>query len=344
MDKTHLTLFLTHRSKFHQEAALAAAPDTLEIIMRRDPTCAEVLALLPDVEFLITERSGTIDAEMIAAAPKLRLIQRLGSLTYDIDLDATQAAGIAVCAVPVHGVIMVAEHLMLQTLALLKRLRRAEQIALEADDWGVSKRTDENTFAYNWSDLRGVEGLRDKTVGIIGFGEIGAEMAQRLHPFRPARILYYKRHRLPPHAEADLALTYVESAALYAESDVLVMLLPYASATDHMIDAAVFEQMKPSACVISCGSGSVIDEVALADALRQGKVAGAALDTFEWEPLRPENPLLALARDRSTNVLLTPHVAAGTPPEEHAAPPDRADDYANLLHVLRGEPLEYRVA
>jgi len=343
MAKRHPTLFLTHRSKFHQEAALAAAPSELEIIMRREPTRDEILASLPDVEFLITERSGSIAAEMIAAAPKLRLIQRLGSLTHDIDLDAARGAGIPVCAVPVHGVIMVAEHLMMQTLVLLKRLRRAEQIALEANDWGVSKRTDENTFAYNWSDLRGVEGLRGKTVGIIGFGEIGAEMTRRLHPFRPARILYYKRHRLPPHAEADLALTYVEPAALYAESDVLVMLLPYASATDGMIDAAVFEQMKPSACVISCGSGSVIDEAALADAIRRGTLAGAALDTFEWEPLRPENPLLALARDRSANVLLTPHVAAGTPPEEDEAPPDRAEDYANLLYVLRGEPLEYRV-
>lgn len=343
MGETHLTLFLTHRSKFHQEAALAAAPDELEINIRRDPARDEVLALLPDVEFLITERSGTIDAEMIAAASKLRLIQRLGSLTYDIDLDAARAADIPVCAVPVHGAIMVAEHLMMQTLVLLKHLRRAEQIALEAGDWGVSKRTDENTFAYNWSGMRGVQGLRDKTVGIIGFGEIGAEMARRLHPFRPARILYYKRHQLPPHAEADLALTYVEPADLYAESDVLVMLLPYASATDSMIDATVFQQMKPSACLVSCGSGSVIDEAALADAIRQGKLAGAALDTFEWEPLRPDNPLLALARDRSANVLLTPHVAAGTPSEEEDGSSDRMDDYANLLHVLHEEPLEYRV-
>jgi phosphoglycerate dehydrogenase-like enzyme len=121
------------------------------------------------------------------------------------------------------------------------------------------------------------------------------------------------------------------------------MLLPYASATDSMIDATVFQQMKPSACLVSCGSGSVIDEAALADAIRQGKLAGAALDTFEWEPLRPDNPLLALARDRSANVLLTPHVAAGTPSEEEDGSSDRMDDYANLLHVLHEEPLEYRV-
>jgi phosphoglycerate dehydrogenase-like enzyme len=343
MDKRHTTLFLTHRSKFHQQAALDVAPAELEVVMQRDPARDDILATLANAEFLITERSGVIDAEMISAASKLRLIQRLGSLTYDIDLEAAQAAGIPVCAVPVHSVIMVAEHMMLQILALLKRLRQAEEIALEAGDWGVSRRTDENTFAYNWSGLRGVESLRDKTVGIIGFGEIGAELARRLLPFRPSRILYYKRSRLPSHAEADMALTYVKPATLYAESDVLVMLLPYASATDGLIDATVFEQMKSSACVVSCGSGSVIDEAALADAIRSGKIAGAALDTFEWEPLRPENPLLALAHDRKANVLLTPHVAAGTPPLEEETPPDRAEDYANLLHVLRGEPLEYRV-
>ncbi|MGC9397934.1 MAG: 2-hydroxyacid dehydrogenase [Anaerolineae bacterium] len=337
------TLFLTHRSAFHQRAALESAPPELEITLLRDPDRREVLALLPEMEFLISERSGVVDAEMIAAAPHLRLIQRLGSLTYDIDLEAARAAGVPVCAVPVHGAIMVAEHLVMQMLALLKRLHHAERIALEAGDWGVSRRTDENTFAYNWSGLRGIAGLQGKTVGVLGFGEIGAELARRLRPFRPAQVLYYKRHRLPSHAEAELDIVYCEPPALYAESDILAMLLPYTPATDELIDASVFEQMRPSAYLVSCGSGSVIDEAALAEAIRSGQIAGAALDTFEWEPLRPDNPLLSLARERESNILLTPHVAAGSPAEGETKSSRRAEDYANLIRVLRGEPLRHRV-
>jgi lactate dehydrogenase-like 2-hydroxyacid dehydrogenase len=101
--------------------------------------------------------------------------------------------------------------------------------------------------------------------------------------------------------------------------------------------------MKAGACLVSCGSGSVIDEAALAGAIRDGRLSGAALDTFEWEPIRSDNPLLPLARDPEMNVLLTPHTAAGSSADADSDR-TRKGDYTNLVRVLNGEPPLHRVA
>ncbi|MCB0026097.1 MAG: hypothetical protein KDD91_23860, partial [Caldilinea sp.] len=170
----HKTLFLTQRGLQHQQWALEGAPPDLELIMRRGAGREEVLALLADAEFLITERTGVVDAEMIAAAPNLRLIQRLGRQTWDIDLAAAQRAGVPVCYLPNDGCIMVAEQMMLQMLGTLKRLREGMAVTAEGADWGIeTKRGDEDTFAYNWSRRTGIGRLTGATVGILGFGEIG---------------------------------------------------------------------------------------------------------------------------------------------------------------------------
>jgi lactate dehydrogenase-like 2-hydroxyacid dehydrogenase len=339
----HSVLFTTDRGERHQQAALAAAPPELEITMLRRPARAEMLALMPAAEFLISERAGMVDAGMIAVAKRLRLIQRLGSLAHDIDLSAAEAAGITVSAWPVRNCVMVAEHMVMQALTLIKRAQASAAVARTAGDWGIpSRRTDEDTFAYDWSGRAGIDALYEKTVGILGFGEIGAELARRLHCFGPGRILYHKRNRLPRGAEAELQVAFATLDELAVDSEVLCNLLPYARETDRLVDAGFLARLRPGAYLISCGSGSVIDESALAEALRAGRLAGAALDTFEWEPIRADNPLLPLARDPEANVLLTPHVAAGS----GRLPPDfqpRREDYANVLRALHGEPILYRI-
>ncbi|MDJ0752699.1 MAG: NAD(P)-dependent oxidoreductase [Ardenticatenaceae bacterium] len=334
-------VFTTERGTRHQEDALKAAPDELSVNMLRQPDRDALKAALSDTIYFISERTGLIDAELIEAAPQLKLIQRLGSLTHDIDLKAARAAGVAVCYWPVDSVIRVAEHLILQMLVLAKKLREVEAVALAADSkWGDSRRTDEDTFAYNWSGRSGVKQLWQQKVGIMGFGEIGAEVAQRLRGWE-CQILYHKRRRLPSRMESNLRLTYVSAETLYAESDYLINLLPYFPSTDHLLNADVFTQMKDGAFVVSCGSGSTIDEAALAEAIEGGKLSGAALDTFEWEPLRRENPLLALAK-KGYNVLLTPHTAAGTVDEADVTH-SRQQDYTNIMNHLAQRPLRYQV-
>lgn len=339
---TYPTLFITERGLRHQQDALNAAPAELAVTMLRRPTREELWPHLAATVFWISERTGTIDAEMIQAASQLKMILRLGSLTYDIDLDAARAAGVVIAAWPQRGVIMVAEHLVMQMLALRKQLRQVEAITLAAGDWGLSRRTDEDTFAYNWSGRQDIGGLWRSTIGILGFGEIGAELARRLRGWG-CRVLYHRRRRLPAWQEGELGIEYVTQETLFAQSDFLVNLLPYFSQTNLSLGATQFAAMKPGACLVSCGSGSVLDEAALADAVRAGRLAGVALDTFEWEPIKPDNPLRLLAAEGPRwNVLLTPHTAAGAPPA--GVIPSRANDYEPILRFLRGEPTAYRLA
>ncbi len=304
--------------------------------MLQNPDRATVLAEIADTQFLISERAGIVDGDLIEAGQRLSLIQRLGSQTFDIDIAAAAAQGVAVCYWPLPGAIAVAEHMLWQMLALTRHAHEVETVALAAGDWGVPRRTDANIFAVNWSRRTSPVTLWQRTVGILGFGEIGVEVARRLRGFG-CPILYHKRNRLPTHVEAELGLRYVDLPSILAESDVLCSLLPYFAETDHLLNHKAFAQMKPGAYFVHCGSGSVIDEAALAVSLQSGHLAGAALDTFEWEPLTSDNPLLPLAADPQANVILTPHTAAVSDRR------GRALEYTNLRAMMAGLPLRYRL-
>jgi phosphoglycerate dehydrogenase-like enzyme len=336
----HNTLFLTQRGLQHQQWALEGAPPELELIMRRGAGREELLALLANAEFLITERTGVIDAGMIAAAPKLRLIQRLGRQTWDIDLDAARQAGVPVCTWPINGCVMVAEQMLLQMLGLLKRLREGMSVTAAGADWGVeTKRGDEDTFAYNWSRRGGIGKLTGATVGILGFGEIGLELVEQLQGFH-CTVLYHKRTRLPVAVEAQLRLEYATPDAIAERSDIVCSLLPY-QGPQAPIDAAYFARMKPGGLFVHCGSGATVDEAAMLAALRSGHLAGAALDTYTYEPLRAGDPLVDAVQDPALNLILTPHTAAGG---VTAGGHGRVQDYDNILALLAGRALRYRIA
>lgn len=337
----HRTLFITERGAQHQQWAIQGAPSELDIIMRRAPSRADVMGLLPEAEFLISERSGVIDAEMIAAGKKLRLIQRLGIQTWDIDVEAARRAGIPVCYLPIQTCALVAEHVVLQILGLVKRVRELMAVSESADDGGLPPhRCDEDHFAYNWSRRENIGGLMGKTVGILGFGEIGVELATRLKGF-DCTVLYQKRKRLPLAAEAQLNLSYAASREEIAtHSDVVVALLPLGPETEQSLNAQFFGRMKPGALFIQSGGSGTVDEEALAEALRSGHLGGAAVDGFTWEPVPPNNALLPLARDPLRNLLLTPHVAAGAVPGTGKL---RAGDYVNIAALLAGRELRYQV-
>ena len=336
----HKTLFLTQRGLQHQQWALEGAPPELELIMRRGASREEVFALLADAEFLITERTGVIDAEMIAVASKLRLIQRLGRQTWDLDLDAARQAGVPVCTWPINGCVMVAEQMMLQMLGLLKRVREGMAVTVTAADYGIeTQRGDEDHFAYNWSQRGGIGKLTGSTVGILGFGEIGLELAEQLRGFH-CTVLYHKRTRLPAAVEEQLGIEFALPDAIAERSDIVCSLLPYQGPKEP-IDAAYFARMKAGSCFVHCGSGATVDEAAMLAALRSGHLAGAALDTYTYEPLRPEDPLVAAVQDPALNLILTPHTAAGG---VTASGRGRTEDYDNILALLAGRVLRYRIA
>jgi phosphoglycerate dehydrogenase-like enzyme len=340
MDK-HPTLFITHRGLYHQKSALEAAPPELDIELVRTPSKEQTISLVAGKEFIITERSGTIDAEVIHAGKELRLIQRLGSQTQDIDLEAAKAAGILVCYLPIRTCIMVAEHMVMQLLSVSKRLPELMQVALSAEDFGHEPtRCDEDTFAYNWSGREDLRGLWQSTVGILGMGEIGFELARRLQGFG-CKVLYNKRNPLPTHTQRELKVAYASRDELVSSSDFVCNLLPFFKETEQSLDRDFFAKMKPGACFVSAGGSGVINEKDLAVALDSGHLFGAAVDNFTWEPMQKNCPLLEPARKPHANVILTPHVAAGTVPS--SARDLRAEDYLNILRVLRGEEPAYRL-
>lgn len=330
-------LMLTDRGRKHQRHAAKAAPSVLELTMLRRPAPEHLRAALAETEIIISERNQAVTAEMIAAASRLRYILRLGSLVHDIDLAAARRAGVRVSAQPVRDSILAAEHVFMMSLALLKRLGRSLRAIVEFTPRAPVKKTNEDTFAYNWMGYRDLQPLQGQKVAILGMGEIGVELVRRMTPFHPGALWYHKRSPYPPAVEQALKLERASFKQCVRDADVLVSLLPFTAETAHCFGQTAFDMMPSHAVLVHAGSGGVIDEAALARALLDGRIAGAALDTFEFEPLPSGHPLVNLARDGQVNLLLTPHVASGSLLDS------RAEDFAEVLRFLRGEPLHFEV-
>lgn len=338
----HRTIFVTSRPPVHQRLALEAAPDELDVSVLVSPTPEEVEQAITELDptFLISERTGLINAAMIEAGPRLRLIQRLGSQIHDIDLDAARAMNVPVCFWPLPQLAMVAEHVTMQMLSLVKRERPASAVVVEASDrWGEPKRCDADTFAINWSGFGGVRQIRGSTVGIVGFGEVGTVLAGLLQPFG-CSVLYNRRTRLPSTAEDRLGVSYADLDALLAQSDIVVILMPHSPETEGSVDASFIDRMRPQSYLVSSGASTLLDEDAVAAGYASGHLAGIATDGYRWEPVRPDNPLVRLAGDSAANVVLTPHSAQA----DLVLDVDlRRHEFTNIRSVLDDQPLRHRV-
>lgn len=329
-------LFLTHRAEVHQKHAARDAPPSLDLAMLRLPEReAELGAALKDAAVIISERDVPIPRSMIEAAPKLRLILRLGSLSHDIDLEAAKRAGVRVSRQPVAASIFAAEHVMSLVLALLRRLRCA--MVYKPSEL-PPRRTTENIFAFDWAEMKSVSSLAAKRILILGLGEIGVEVARRLRPFSVEQIDYTKRRRLPDAIEDQLGLSHVLDAdeALRA-ADIVISLLPYAPDTTNYLDDHRLARMKPGALLVHAGSGGIVDEEALARALRARSIGGAALDTYTVEPLPEDQVLVALSRQADLNLILTPHIAS------LPLPANRSDDFSEIVRFFAGQPLRFEI-
>jgi phosphoglycerate dehydrogenase-like enzyme len=318
---------------------LEAAPAHVDIHMLRtsEVTHDELMRHIADADALITERAGQIDRDLIYAGKKLKIIQRIGSLYHDIDLDAARERGIPVCTTPMMGVVAVAEQMMMQMLVLLRAGMPLQQTLHQAPEtFGKSaQRTTEDVFSFNWSRTRRVALLTDKTVGILGFGEIATELAKLLQPWH-CKVLYSKRQQYPAIVEQQLGIVYQSPLEILEKSDIVVSLLPYSQEMDLWLNAARIASMKKGAYLCHAGSGSVIDEHAVAMAIRSGHLAGCAFDTFEWEPMTPDNPLFELAKaDPQANIFLTPHIGSCN----DSTYTSQSVYYGNVMNALMGEPI-----
>jgi phosphoglycerate dehydrogenase-like enzyme len=260
---------------------------------------------LTEAADMILFRRGRINAAMIAAAPRLRLVQRMGARSDMIDLAALRERGIPASCLARPSLAYTAEHAILLALALAKRLPDAER-ALRAGAYDADKVRSPDNVAYNWVGLPRVGGLFGATLGIVGLGEVGA-IAARIAQGFGMRVIYANRGPMPAEREQELGVTFRPLDALMAEADVVTIHAPNTPATRHLVGAAQIAVMKPGAILVNTARGPIVDEDALYDALAAGRIAGAGLDVHRIEPRPADDRFCALP-----NVLLTPHLAGGS--------------------------------
>jgi phosphoglycerate dehydrogenase-like enzyme len=296
-------------------AARLASLQGLDVAICPDGDDARLASLLPECEVLwhVLQRCT---ADMIAAAPGMRLIQKIGVGVNSIDLEAAKARGIPVCNLPGTNSRAVAELALALMLAVLRRVPRF----------------DSSLRSGRWTDLALQDGLGElggRVVGLVGYGSVPRILAPILVAMG-CEVLYTARNEVP-----DAAGRFVDLNLLLDQSDIVSLHVPLTPETDRLIDRTALERMKRGAILINTARGGLTDQAALAGALRSGHLGGAGLDVFVEEPVARDEALLAL-----DNVVVTPHIAwisTGTF--------DRSFNLAaeNCRRVTTGQALLHRV-
>jgi phosphoglycerate dehydrogenase-like enzyme len=266
-------------------AQLAALPD-IDLTICPEADTARYARLLPEIE-VIWHVLRPITAADIAAAPKLRLIQKIGVGVNTIDLEAARKRGIAVCNLPGTNSRAVAEMTLLLMLGALRRITHFDSETRAGRGWSQPPALQDHLFE-----------LGGRKVGLVGYGAVPKLLAPILQAMG-CEILYTARAPNP-----DAIGTFRSLEALLAESDVISLHIPETAETRGLFNGAALARMKPGAILVNTARGGLVDQAALVAALRSGHLGAAGLDVFAAEPLDPADPLLALP-----NLVLAPHVA-----------------------------------
>jgi phosphoglycerate dehydrogenase-like enzyme len=304
-------------------AAPAIYPSDVKLVSAED-----LHRHLASADAVVTE-SLKIGEEELALAPHLKVVHKYGAILRNIDVAACNARGVKVLAVRRRANISCAEHAFALMLTLARRMQdlggliSIDQLAAMGRKYTPFDRR--HTPGANWGRFSGLRPLNGSTMGIIGLGEIGREIAQRATAFGMT-VFYFQRTRLPPAGEESLGVTYRPLEVLLADSDWVVPQLPLDSSTLNFLDRERLAVMKPGACIVNVSRAELIDRQALLEALRSGHLAGFALDSQYEEPGRPDDELLSF-----DNVILTPHMA-GSPRLNGLA--DIEDIIAGLAEAL----------
>lgn len=311
---------------FAEQRRIAAAicPSTVHMVPDEDA----MRAVLPDADALVTE-SLTVGADDLALARNLKFVQKFGIDARNVDMAACRAAGIETRTLRrrVNGT--VAEHAILLMLAVGRKLIEThgalDFASLETLGYHPKKFHPDHVAGANWARVNGLVALQGATLGALGLGEVGREVAQRAKAMG-MDILYYQRTRLPEDIEREYDAHYVPYEELLERSDFISVHLPLNEGTRGMIDAASFTRMKPGAILANISRAHIVDRDALIEALDSGRLGGAGLDVHYQEPGDPDEPLKAYR-----NVVLSPHIAVAARWHNMA---DTAELVANLAEVL----------
>jgi len=257
-----------------------------------DTPLKRIIEEIRDADAIISRGFIKISREIIYSAEKLKVIGVHGVGVDHIDLEAAREKGIEILNTPAALTETVAEYTLGLIISLLRKINLADE-AVRMGRWNEK-----------YSKLVG-EDVEGKVIGIIGLGRIGSAVARMLSCLK-TKIIYYDVER-KKEIEEEFSLEYVDLDELLRRADIITIHVPLTKETYHLISKSEIEKMKNGVYLINTSRGAVIDEEALIDALRNGKIAGAALDVFETEPIDSENPLLNME-----NVILTPHIAASS--------------------------------
>jgi phosphoglycerate dehydrogenase-like enzyme len=285
-------------------------PDSrsFELIVPASSAEADLLACAARADAILAYEAS-VPASVIHAAPSLKLIQKHGLNCRKIDVAAANERNVRVATLPLVRNVTVAEHALALMLACARKVIPGHRAVTEAvyREMGLEPVvTAHRTYRSNWTRIEGITELFQATVGIVGMGDIGMEIAKRCRAFA-MRILYYQRTRHPDAIETAMGMRYAPLDALLSQSDFVVLVLPHTPDTEGIIGARQLGLMKSTATLVNVGRGGLIDEEALVDALRSGRIAMAGLDVYRREPLPAESPLRALP-----NVVLLPHTGGGS--------------------------------
>ncbi|CAN0422037.1 unnamed protein product [Discosporangium mesarthrocarpum] len=313
---------------FSEQRRLAAAICPSKVLLVEDE--AAMRTALPEADAVVTE-SFSIGAAELAEAKNLKLVQKFGIDARNVDLDACAAAGVPVRTLRrrVNGT--VAEHAILLMLAVGRKLTETDGAldfaSLQALGYKPAKFHPDHVAGANWARVSGLKSLQGATLGALGFGEIGREVATRAKAMG-MEILYHQRSRLPAQIEAESGARYVSYDDLLEASDFISVHLPLNASTEGLVDTAAFARMKPGAIIANISRAQIIDRDALVGALDSGHLGGAGLDVHYAEPGDPDEPL-----KKYRNVVLSPHVAVAQRVHNMA---DTAELVANLAEALGG--------
>ncbi len=264
----------------------------LQLLVPRENSQAAFEELLPEAEGIVLRTNVQMPAEVIDKAPKLKVVARTGAGVDNVDIDAATKRGIVVCNLVGINSVSVAEHTVSLILALGKQLPFYDD-AMRSGEWQLRR------------SKAGIE-LEGKILGVAGIGNIGARVAKACHDGFGMKIFAFDPYAKDKFADYDY--TFVDDLeALFTESDFVSLHLPSLPETKKVVNRDLLRLMKPTAYLINTARGDVVDEEALADALRQKTIAGAGIDVYESEPPDPDHLFVGLS-----NAILTPHVASLT--------------------------------
>ena len=289
----------------------------------KDSTEAEIAAASPEAEVLFVDAITPVTASLMDRLPKLRLIHSEG-VAYDrIDLDAARQRNIYVCNNKGCNAGAVAEQAILLMLMLLRHALPGDRAVREGRQMEMKER-------YM---VEGITELSACKAGLVGFGDIGRATAERLAPFG-CELYYYTRHRRAPEEERKYGVTYLPLEELAAACDIVSLHCAVNDETRNMVDEDFLARMKPTAYLINTARGDLVDNEALRQALLEGRIAGAGLDTLSPEPVPAGHPLTALPPEVQRKVVLAPHLGGITEASFRRA---HAHMWRNVEHLAAGE-------